>query len=257
MLAALSASQRRFHSILLRRGIHAESVAEIIDLAAQRHVPVRYVEEGELAAHAHGATHGGVIALCGPKPRLDANGLQELLDRTPGPPLLLLLEGVDDARNLGFAIRTAEAMGVTAMLIKRHVWEFDPAEVARPASGAYERLPLVQLADIAPLVRLSARGVRLIGCLANARRTIHECDLCGPVLLVIGGEKRGVSGAVRSVCDAFATIPTVGGASSLALSHAAAIVCAEALRQRRARAALDADAAGSSTSAAPPRTDSC
>lgn len=236
MLAALAASQRRFHSILLRRGIHAESVADIVELAEQRHVPVRFVEEGELAAHAHGATHGGVIALCGPKPRLDAGELDALLDRTAGPPLLLLLEGVDDARNLGFTIRTAEAMGVTAMLIKRHVWDFDAAEVARPASGAYERLPLVQLADAGALVRLGARGIRRIACLANAKRTIHEFDLTRPTLLVIGGEKRGVSGAVRSVCDAFATIPTVGGASSLPLSHAAAIVCAEALRQRRAAA---------------------
>jgi 23S rRNA (guanosine2251-2'-O)-methyltransferase len=72
--------------------------------------------------------------------------LDELLDSLQGkPPLLLLIEGVEDARNLGFVLRTAEAMAVHAVMIKKHLWDLDGVEVARPASGAYERLPLVQI----------------------------------------------------------------------------------------------------------------
>jgi 23S rRNA (guanosine2251-2'-O)-methyltransferase len=143
----------------------------------------------------------------------------------------LLLEGVDDARNLGFTIRSAEALGAQAVLIKKHLWDFDPIEVARPASGAYERLPLVQIEDVEPLRQLQRRGLRLLGCIAGARRGLYEVDLKLPTLLAIGGEKRGLSGAVRSICDAFLTIPT-RGAASLSLSHATAIVLAEAMRQR-------------------------
>ncbi|HMO25720.1 MAG TPA: TrmH family RNA methyltransferase, partial [Tepidisphaeraceae bacterium] len=147
-------------------------------------------------------------------------------------PLLLLLEGVDDARNLGFVLRSAEACGVSAVLIKKHLWDFDETEISRPSSGAYERLPLVQIDDVSPLQTLRRHGLRLIGCLAGVRTSIYDADLAQSLVLALGGEKRGLSGAVRSICDDFVTIPTVGGATSLSLSHAAAIVVGEALRQR-------------------------
>src|SRR5438046_8866113 len=83
------------------------------------------------------------------------------------PALFLLLEGVDDARNLGFTLRSAEALGVHAVLIKKHLWDFDETEVARPASGAYERMPLVQIDTVEPLQKLQSLGSQLIGCLAN------------------------------------------------------------------------------------------
>jgi tRNA G18 (ribose-2'-O)-methylase SpoU len=150
--------------------------------------------------------------------------------------MLLLLEGVDDARNLGFTLRTAEALGVDAVLIKRHLWDFDPVEVARPASGAYERLPLVQVDDLSVIQELQRMGLRLFGCIAGAKRSMYDVDLTAGVILAIGGEKRGLSGAVRSICDRLITIPTIGGASSLSLTHAAAIVLAETFRQRRFKA---------------------
>jgi 23S rRNA (guanosine2251-2'-O)-methyltransferase len=233
VLAALRAYQRRFQVILIRQDSHRDKLADVIELATLRDVPIRYVEAAELDALAHGATHGGVVAICTAKLRLPPAELLALLDTLREPPLLLLLEGVDDARNLGFTLRSADALGVHAVLIKKHLWDFDPVEVARPASGAYERLPLVQLDDVDLLRQLQRRGVRLIGCIAGVRQTLYETNLCAPTVLAIGGEKRGLSGAVRSLCDSFVSIPTCGEASSLSLSHAASIVMAEAMRQRR------------------------
>jgi 23S rRNA (guanosine2251-2'-O)-methyltransferase len=158
----------------------------------------------------------------------------ERLLRGGAAPLLLLIEGIEDARNLGFVLRAADALGAHAVLIKKHLWDFDPVEVARPSSGAYERVPLVQIEDTAALERLRRLGVRVVGCRAGARRTIHDTDLAAPTLVAIGGEKRGLSGSVRAVCDASASIPSRAGGPSLSLSHAAAIVLAEAMRQRRA-----------------------
>jgi 23S rRNA (guanosine2251-2'-O)-methyltransferase len=146
--------------------------------------------------------------------------------------MLLLLEGIDDARNLAFTLRSAAALGCHAVLVKKHLWDFDTADVARSSSGAYERLPLVQIEEAEALAKLKKGGFRLLGCMAGARRTIYEVDLTGPVILAIGGEKRGLSSAVRELCDQAVRIPTAGEESSLALSHAAAIVMAEAARQR-------------------------
>lgn len=246
VLAALRAYQRGFQVILISQGAHAEKIQEVLDAAAERGVPVRRVDSRELDNMAHGASHGGVLAVASLKPRTTVGQLVELLDALPGPPLLLLLEGVDDSRNLGFTLRSAEALGVHAVLIKKHLWDFDTVEVARPASGAYERLPLVQIETVDPLKELQKRGLRLYGCIAGAKRSIYDVDLRRPSILAIGGEKRGLSGAVRGICDRFVTIPSVGdAASSLSLSHAGAIVMAEAMRQRAfATPKVNADSGG-------------
>jgi 23S rRNA (guanosine2251-2'-O)-methyltransferase len=86
---------------------------------------------------------------------------------------------------------------------------------------------------------LQKLGVKLYGCMAGVKRTLYDVDLAAACVVAIGGEKRGLSGAVREICDQFITIPTVGGASSLSLSHAGAIVLAEAMRQRRERVQAD------------------
>jgi len=232
ILAALEARQRRFDVILIRHGTHEEKIRDVLDRAAAMGVPIRYVDSRELDAMSHGATHGGVLAVVSAKPRMTFDQLAARLDAIHEPPLLLLLEGIEDSRNLGFTIRSAEALGAHAVMIKKHLWDFDAVEIARPSSGAYERMPLVQIDNVDPLVALQRRGVRLLGCLAGVSRTLYQEKLTGPCMLAIGGEKRGLSGAVRAICDGFLTIPTAEGAASLSLSHAAAIILGEARRQR-------------------------
>lgn len=233
IFAALAARQRRFEVILVAHGAHEEKFADVLALAEQLGVPIRRVDRRELDTMAHGASHGGLIAVCSTKPRLNESQLFDVVAAISGPPLLLLLEGVDDARNLGFILRTADALGVHAVLIKKHLWDFDPVEVARPAGGAFERLPLAQIESVAPLRQLQRQGLRLVGCIAAAKRSLHESDLKQPTIIALGGEKRGLSGAVRDICDLFVSIPSVGpAASSLSLSHAAAIVMGEVMRQR-------------------------
>src|SRR5262245_61741795 len=107
VLAALRARQRRFEVVLVRHDAHTEKVQDVLDLAGQLNVPIRRVACEQLNSLAHGASHGGVLAICSEKPRLSGAELTQMLDALSEPPLLLLLEGVDDARNLGFTLRTA------------------------------------------------------------------------------------------------------------------------------------------------------
>src|SRR5918993_537059 len=151
VLAALRAGKRKFQAVLVSHGAHEEKVRDVLDLAAERGVPVRRADPRELDALAHGSSHGGVVAVCSAKPRTTPDELGELLDALKEPPLLLLLEGVEDARNLGFTLRSAEALGIHAVMIKKHLWDLDAVEISRPASGAYERMPLVQVEDVAVL----------------------------------------------------------------------------------------------------------
>jgi 23S rRNA (guanosine2251-2'-O)-methyltransferase len=133
-------------------------------------------------------------------------------------------------------LRSAEALGAHAVLLKKHVWNFEAVAVARASSGAFERMPLVQVENAEKeLLPLQRMGIKFYGCIGGAKRTIYDVDLTGPVMLAIGGERRGLSGALREMCDSFVRIPMTAGAGSLSLSHAAAVVMAEVMRQRRLR----------------------
>jgi len=236
--AALAAGRRRIEVILLKEGAHAEKLGELLAAAERRRVAVKRVSGGELERLAHGRSHGGVIAVCGPLPPANERELLATLDGLRSAPLLLLIDGSEDDRNLGFTLRTAEALGATAVLVKKHVLDFDETEVSRSSSGALERLPPVRIDRESELLReLRRRGLELVGCVAGAKRSVFDLDLRRPTLLAVGGEKRGLSGAVRGQCTLFARIPTAGSGASLPMSHAAAILLAECARQRRDQAA--------------------
>ena len=140
--AALRARLRKIHLLILRSTLHPETSAPLIELAEAQHIPVKQISREEIDAMAHGKTHGGVLALCSPKPQLTVDQLFKHLQIAGSPLFLLLLEGVDDSQNLGFVLRSAEACGVDAVLLKKHLWDFDGAAVSRASSGAFERLPI-------------------------------------------------------------------------------------------------------------------
>jgi 23S rRNA (guanosine2251-2'-O)-methyltransferase len=217
VLSALRSKRRTFEAVLVRLGIKDESVADLLQAAEAIGVRVQRVREEAIEARAHGKSHGGILAVALPLPP------------APVPAVLdfaVLLDGVDDARNLGYAIRSAEAFGAQAVFLRKRAFDFDGGDVSRSSSGAYERLPVV-LGDHVPAT------LRLIACLPDAGKSLYDEDLRQPVALAIGGEKRGLSAAVRDRCKSFVTIPTVPGAASLSLTQAAAVAMAEVHRQRR------------------------
>jgi 23S rRNA (guanosine2251-2'-O)-methyltransferase len=216
ILSALRARRRTFESVLVRQGTQDESIREILDAAAALGVKVQRVRPEALEARAHGKSHGGILAVASALPPAAAPATLDFA---------LLLDGVDDARNLGFALRSAEVFGVQAVFLRKRAWDFDGGDVSRSSSGAYERLPVV-LGDSIPA------GLRLIGCVAGVRKTIYDEDLRKPLALAIGGEKRGLSAAVRDRCSSLVSIPTTQGAASLSMSHAAAVAMSEVARQR-------------------------
>ena len=235
VVAALKARRRKFQVVLVSQSSHSEGIAQAVDLAAELGVPVRRAPPAELDGMAHGRTHGGVIAVCTARAPSPWEEMEELLSRR-GPLLLLLLEGIEDARNLGFTLRSADALGVDAVLLKKHVWDFDAVEVSRAASGAWDSLPMFRVdrgAEEIDAVRKA--GVSVWGCVPNAKRAVWDADLAGRACVAIGGEKRGLSAVVRERCDGFLTIPMRAEATSLSLSHAATAVLAEAARQRALR----------------------
>ena len=131
VLSALLARRRRIQVVLVKHDTPTTRVQDVLDAAEANNIPVKRVDSAELDAMAHSGSHGGVLAVVLAKPRWSDVDLLDAMRRLSSPPLLLLLEGVDDGRNLGFTIRTAEALGCDAILVKKHLWDFDETEVSR------------------------------------------------------------------------------------------------------------------------------
>jgi 23S rRNA (guanosine2251-2'-O)-methyltransferase len=151
----------------------------------------------------------------------------------PGPPLYLLLDGIEDPHNMGAILRTAEATGVHGVIIReRRAVGITPA-VVRASAGAVEYIHIARVANISQaVVTLKKKGVWVIGIDMDGQADYRELDFTLPTAIVIGGEGQGLSELVRKRCDWVASIPMKGKITSLNASVAAAVVMYEALRQR-------------------------
>ena len=151
------------------------------------------------------------------------------------PPLVLVLDQVQDPRNLGACVRSAAAAGATAVVVPRRRAAGLTAAVRRTAAGGAERVPVVEVPNLARALRdLAARGVTVAGADPDAPRPAWNADLGGPLALVLGAEEGGLRRLTREHCDHLVAIPMTGGGASLNVSVAAGILLYEALRQRRA-----------------------
>ena len=149
-------------------------------------------------------------------------------------PLIVVLEGVEDPRNLGACLRTAEAAGADAVLIPRHGSAPLSAAAAKAASGAMERLFVVEVANLARrLAWLRERGVWLSGGVDDESAIAYtRVDYRGSAAIVVGGEGRGLRRLTRERCDHLVRVPMASAMPSLNVSVALGVLLFEAVRQR-------------------------
>jgi 23S rRNA (guanosine2251-2'-O)-methyltransferase len=233
VLAALQARRRKFEIILIKAGSQPERLKEITDEAEQQNIPIKFIPKNELDQLTQAGSHGGVVAMCSHQQHYQLEDLDKIFRRRPGFPFVLILEGIEDQQHLGYILRSAEALGAHAVLLKKHLWKFNETALARTSSGAFERIPLIKISEAAQVKKLFTFDIRLLGCIAGAKKIMYEEDFNLPVALAVGGEKRGLSGKLREECNRFIRIPMVpGSASSLSLTHAACLLMGEVARQR-------------------------
>ena len=175
-----------------------------------------------------GAVHQGVALLARPLPAVH---IDEITRRAGTP--LVVLDRASDPRNVGAAMRSAAALGGAAVIVpKRHAPD-ESGTLAKAASGALERVPLVRAANLArTLGALKEAGYWCIGLDAAAEKTLAETDAGGQIALVLGSEGDGLRRLTRETCDTLVRLPMTQGADSLNLSVAAAIALYELARRR-------------------------
>jgi 23S rRNA (guanosine2251-2'-O)-methyltransferase len=159
--------------------------------------------------------------------------LESLLATVKDPALLVVLDGVEDPRNLGAILRTAEAAGVDGVVLpERHSAGLSET-VGRASAGALEHVKVARVGNLVQAIEaLKARGIWVVGFDAGGKERWDAVDMKRPVALVVGGEGRGMRRLVREHCDHLVSIPLFGHIASLNVSVAAGVALYEAVRQR-------------------------
>ena len=149
------------------------------------------------------------------------------------PPLVVVLDGVEDPHHLGAVVRSALALGAHGVVIPRDRAVGVTPAAAKASAGAVERLPVVRVTNVArALESLKEAGLWTVALAADGDRTLGEVDLAAPTALVLGSEGEGLRPLVRRSCDRVVRIPMTGEIDSLSVSAAAAVALYEAARQR-------------------------
>jgi len=234
-----------FHAVIARLRHDASSVEEIyvdkhrvdrrmkefLDIAKAAGVRTISVESTRLSNIVGTHHHQGIVAKSGQLSL--ARNLDEVLDTIVGPPLLLVLDGITDPRNLGACLRVADGVGAHAVIVPRDRAVGINATAAKVASGAAETVPYITVTNLARTLReMKERDICIVGTSDTSETSLYEANLSIPMSLVMGSENEGMRRLTREACDILISVPMLGSVKSLNISVASGICFYEAYRQR-------------------------
>ncbi len=239
ILGAIHGKNRRVDQLLVEAKRSDRDTRHLKAAARDANIPVKFRTREELDKISKDPGHGGAIARCGPRRALDLDGLhEELVSKSLTTPFLVALDGVEDPFNFGYAIRSLYAAGCDAVITRPRNWAQSPAgagTVARAAAGALDLMTLAITPDLDSVVAWATHHHFKVAAAeaADDAVALEACQLTGPLLLMIGGEKRGLP--TRIVQGAHQRIAIPYGRSfeaDLSTVAAVSVLAFEARRQR-------------------------
>lgn len=230
--AALDGGRGRVNALLVAAEAKNPRIDPLVEQARNDGIEVRRVPRAELDNISNGERHQDLIAEFTPANLFGERDLAQLLESAGTPPLVLILDGIQDPHNLGACLRTAEAAGVDIVVMPKDKSAPISAVARRAAAGAAELLPIVVATNLARVLRqLKDAGIWLAGASDDAPQSLYEADLTGPLGLVMGSEGQGMRRLTEEHCDYLVSIPMRGAVDSLNVSTATAVCLFEIRRQ--------------------------
>ncbi len=209
-------------------------ILKIVRLARAKGIEIRTVTRETVNHEVPNVMHQGVIAIASSRQYATLDDVLQIPARKGQSALFLILDGIEDPRNLGAIMRSAEAAAVHAVIIPERRAAGLTETVAKAAAGALEYVPVVKVVNIVNAIEeLKKNGIWITGAEASEKTVYWDIDLARPTGLVLGGEGKGVRRLVKAHCDSLVSLPLMGQISSLNVSVAAGVLLYEVLRQRR------------------------
>jgi len=235
--AALTHDPTNILELYLEANSENPRVRELSERARELGLKPHARDKAALDRMTGGARHQGAVARYRTPPPRAESELAALVEKAGPDALLLVLDGVTDPHNLGACLRSAEAAGVTAVIVPKDKAAGITPTVRKASAGAADRIAFFAVTNLARTLKaIKAQGVWLAGLAGDAAEDFYRLDLNGPLAIVMGSEGEGMRRLTRESCDYLAHIPMRGSIESLNVSVATGVALFEALRQRGAKA---------------------
>ena len=220
--------------VLIAEEIKGQIITEITALARRNNVSVERISKQKLREQAKNFNTQGVIAFIKSQSYASIEDILNKSKELNEPPLLVLLDGIEDPQNLGAIIRSAEGAGLHGIILPKKRSAGLTSTVTKTSAGASNYVLTAQVSNLNYTIdNLKKNNVWIAGADQNAGQHFTEVDLSGPLAIVIGAEGRGIHRLVKENCDFLVSIPMFGKMNSLNASVAAALLFFEARRQRK------------------------
>lgn len=225
-------ADRPINKIFIQRGMQKDLFYELKDALADKKYHLQFVPIYKLNKMTR-KNHQGVIAQVSPIPYQDLEPIVEQLFEKGEMPLFILLDRLTDVRNFGAIARTAECLGVHAIILPQKDSVSITADAIKTSAGALHKIPVCKVPDLYSTIHyLKESGIQIAAATEKTKTLLPDNDLTVPVAIVMGSEEDGVSLKVLAESDMKLKIPMLGSIASLNVSVAAGMVLYEAIRQR-------------------------
>jgi len=223
---------KKFDKVLLKQGLEGEQFRELMELLKINEIPFQFVPGERLNRTVRGS-HQGVLAYLS---QIEYVDIEQLVNNALGRsdnPLLVILDGVSDVRNLGAIARSLECAGGCGIIVPAKGGAAINAEAVKASAGALMRIDTCKVSNLrVAAYYLQQSGFKLIAATEKTDNLIYDVDMTGPCAIIMGSEGKGISQSMLALADERAAIPMTGEITSLNVSVASAIFMYEAVRQR-------------------------
>ena len=223
---------KKFDKVMLKQGLEGPQFRELLELLKDNEIPFQFVPGERLNRAVRGA-HQGVLAYIS---QIDYVDIEQLVNNALGRsenPLLVILDGVSDVRNLGSIARSLECAGGHGIIVPAKGGAAINADAVKASAGALMRIDTCKVPNLrVAAYYLQQSGFKLIAATEKTDNLIYDVDMTGPCAIIMGSEGKGISQIMLDLADEKAAIPIVGEITSLNVSVASSILMYEAVRQR-------------------------
>jgi len=232
--AQLKSNPECILNVFVQSGRSDSRSSKITSILSAQKINFSKVSKNKLDRLARGELHQGIVAEVILPPLPGHQALIDFVTKISSIPLILILDSIQDPRNLGACLRSANAAGVDCVVVNKDGSAPINAVVHKTSAGAINQLKIFQVTNLVRTIKsLQAQELWVIGLDGDVTTSIYDINLSGPTVIVMGTEGKGLRLLIKKTCDQLVTIPMIGNVESLNVSVATGIALFEGRRQRQ------------------------
>ena len=234
--AILNSNPELILNVFVKNGRGDRRMQDLLNKLDNQKIKYSKTDKKTLDKLSKGELHHGILAKIILPTLLGQGKLIEHIKHSSINPLILILDSLQDPRNLGACLRNANAAGVDCVVVNKDRSAPINALVYKASAGAINHIKIFQVTNLARTIReLQKNGIWVLGLDGLSSNSLYKTNLCEPIALVMGSEGKGLRKLIKTSCDELVNIPMLGNVGSLNVSVATGIALFESRRQRQSR----------------------